>query len=96
MDEIRLSVDYELRHSRNDLSDFDVGLYHDGPLGRCPICGTRTYLPCIACMAQRALIDRAHCTDSEEIEDLALDLHYREFRRYRTVRRPKSSHKKIE
>ena len=87
MEEIRLAVDYELRHSRNDLSDFDVSQYHDGPLGRCPICGRRPYLPCIACVAESALIEQAHSTDSDEIADLELDLHYPEFRRYRTVRR---------
>lgn len=96
MDEIRLSVDYELRHSQNDLSDFDVGQYHDGQLGRCPICGIRTYLPCVACVAQRALIDRAHCTNSEEIADLGLDLNYHEFRRYRTVRRKEPASKEDE
>lgn len=26
-----------------------IAPFHDGPLGRCPTCGARVFLPCVAC-----------------------------------------------
>ena len=64
--------------------------FHTGKLGRCPLCGRKIFLPCLACLAEihtgkRAVAHRSQ--NESDFQDIELDLKGPELRRYESIRR---------
>ena len=64
--------------------------FHTGKLGRCPLCGRKIFLPCLACLAEihtgKLAVARRSKNESD-FQNIELDLKGPELRRYESIRR---------
>lgn len=68
----------------------EMARFHDGPLGRCPECGARVFLPCVACRCKLVAVNsttRSNRESAFNLEGSSLQLKPDHHHRYETVRR---------
>lgn len=58
--------------------------YHDGPFGRCPHCGRKVFLPCLACETERGG-DVSDPLDTAEEEPMRVQLEGEYRQRYEYI-----------
>jgi hypothetical protein len=62
--------------------------FHTGKLGRCPLCGRKIFLPCLACLAEihtGKLAVARHSQNESDFQNIELDLRGPELRRYESI-----------